>query len=147
MVRHLECGRGCFLKQSQLPARSMPESFLGNRHFHSSPGRCHTAAWGLTEVNSGEHQPQASGRGGWDKRCLLHLADASFRRPPGSQPEPRPAVPGPAMMLSMNIYGWSCLHTLHKMPPTADLVLCVQREITAFGLNSPPSLGSSRGLI
>lgn len=123
-------GGTAFLKQSQLlPARSVPESFLGNVYFHSSLQETVTGCLGdregqIWEVQATAGQPanrKAAGGLAGGKWYLLHPSDASCKWPPVSQPEPSPANNGPAMILNINIYSRQCLHTLYKCPKQQTL--------------------------
>lgn len=80
-VPNLECGRGNFLKQSQLPARLAPESFLGNvfsqqpagvrNRLPRSPRRSNIGSSGHGRPASGKAAAGTAGA----KWCLLHPSD------------------------------------------------------------------------
>lgn len=109
-ILNLECGRGYYLKQSQLPTRLVPDASLRNMYFPSSLQETEAGPRRSNMGSSGHSRPaigKAAGGTAEGKWYLSHPPRASFRRPSVSQPELSSVKNGPAMVLNMNIYSCS----------------------------------------
>lgn len=145
----MECGQDCFFKQSQPPAWTVSGGVLPGKHaFSQQPeGDSYTlplSPSGSTVGCSGQGRPAGGQQEG---QLGAGGTFAAFRWAPVGQPEPSLARIGSFSDSQHDICGRWCLHTLHKMPQGADLLLCMQRKIIALDLNSSPFLGSSENMI
>lgn len=123
----------------QVGARVLP----GKYAFSHQPARGQPhAAFEPIKVKHGKlgHGRPAGGMAGGNG-CLLHPPDASFGRPPVSQPEPRPA----SRILHINIYDWWHLNTFAQNAPSSRPVTVRARESYRLRFEELPFPGKLQG--